>query len=158
MAVGTSLMVVGAAGAAAKTGIFATILAGIAAGAKKVWGFVTQNGEKIGRGVAVGSSVLSNSSFEGKNKKVTFQGNTPARLGGYAFNIPSVQVSNIDKKYRSGNSSRTLNGAPVTKRPSYYQRDDNSSFRTSRFAPVSYRNKYPTRNGSSYRISHRSSR
>ena len=162
--VSTSLAVVGGAAAAGagaaavKTGFWAAVGAGIVKGWKAVTGFVSKNGERIGRGVAVGSSVLSNSSFEGKNKKVTFQGNTPARLGGYAFNIPSIQVSKLDKKDRSGNYSRASNGAFVAKRPSYYQKPDNSSLRTPGFAPAPYRNKYPTRKDSSYKISHRSSR
>lgn len=99
-----------AAGAAAtKTGIFSAIFRGIGDGFKSVWRFLTKNGDKIGHGVAVGASALSNSSFETKNKRVTFKGDTPARLGGYSFNVPSVQVANIDKSSSKSNGKRYSN-------------------------------------------------
>ncbi len=102
--------------------------------------FFKKNGDKVGRGLAVGSTVLSNSSFETKNKKVTFKGNAPARLGGYSFNVPSVQVSNIDKRNRYSANGPNLNSK--TKKYSSYGRADNYRYRNnSSYSGNPYRNR-----------------
>ena len=110
-------------------------------GFKAFWRFLTKNSDKVGRGVAVGSSVLSHSSFETKNKKVTFEGKSSARLGGYAFNVPSIQVSNLEKP----------SGKYHSKSNQYYSpKSSNNNFYRSYNSKSSYSNSANSRSGSKY--------
>ena len=127
---GTLLIAGGAAtagAAAAKAGIFAVIGAGIVKGLKAFFGFFKNNASKIGYGVSVGATALSGSSFETKNKKVQFKPGAPAKVGGYAFTVPSVDVSDkrnsgSKKNYaevsdkRSSGSKKNPGGAKKSKR------------------------------------------
>ena len=86
------------AGTAAKAGILSKIWIAIKTAFASIKTFLAGKSAAIGLGVTAATSMLSGSSFETKNKKVTFgkAGTFGSSQKGY-YTLPTVQVR--DKKY-----------------------------------------------------------
>ena len=132
--------VAGAAGAAVKGGFFAGVFLAIKGAISKIVSFIGRHQTAVDVGVRAGTSVLVGSSFETKNKKITFSNTDSFKINGSSYTVPGIHIADKrrskynEKTYKySSRSGRTRSSSSnYHARSSYNSRSyGGSSYRSS---------------------------